>query len=188
MDTTSLRLLIKLAAQRRWSLGKLDIKTAFLNAPLHNYTVVVRPPQLAILLGLAEAGGLWLLLRTLYGLRVAPKAWEEERDKQLREAKWSKGLKKYKFKQLLSEASLWLVLGDDHLVAMIGIYVDDIIAAGPRKIVDEVLDLFGTIWAASETEVLQLGAAVRKFISLVCALYRSSVAITSTSACTLRIC
>ena len=128
--------------------------------------MVVRPPPLAFLLGLAEAGELWLLLRALYVLRVAPKAWEEERDKQLRDARWSKGLKKYKFKQLLSDASLWLVLGDNNIEAMIGIYVDDIIAAGPRKMVDEVLDLIGQIWSASETEVLQFGAAGRKFTFL----------------------
>ena len=84
MDATTLRLVIRMAASRRWSLGKLDIKTAFLNAPLENEAVIVRPPPLAVLLGLAETDELWMLLRALYGLRVAPKAWEEERDRVLK--------------------------------------------------------------------------------------------------------
>ena len=71
-----------------------------------------------------------------------------------------------KFKQLLSDASLWAVLKDDQLVGIIGIYVDDIIAAGPRKLVDEVLDMIGTMWKTSVPEVLQFGTAGEKFVFL----------------------
>merc|ERR1712194_675214 len=88
MDASGLRMLTKIAANSKWSMGKLDISTAFLNAPLSEQTIIVRPPAFLLALGLIEEDELWLLSRALYGLRVAPKAWEIERDLRLRAAAW----------------------------------------------------------------------------------------------------
>ena len=79
---------------------------------------------------------------------------------------WTTEGGKFKFKQLLSDASLWAILKDGQLVGIIGIYVDDIIAAGPRKLVNEVLDMIGTIWKTSLPEVLQFGSVGEKFVFL----------------------
>ena len=86
----------------------------------------------------AAAGALWTTSCT-------QPAWEEERDKTLREAVWTSAGSEYRCKQLLSDASLWMVLKNGEFVAMIGIYVDDIIAAGPKKLVNEILDMIGNM-------------------------------------------
>ena len=43
----------------------------------------MRPPQALIEFGLAQPGTVWKVLKAIYGLRIAPKAWGVERDKQL---------------------------------------------------------------------------------------------------------
>ena len=68
---------------------KLDIRTAFLNAPLGEDVVVVKPPAFAVQQGMAAADELWLLHKALYGLRVAPRKWEQERDQKMSTATWT---------------------------------------------------------------------------------------------------
>ena len=70
------------ASQRQpWSLGALDVKTAFLYAELNEEEdgiVVAQPPAILVRLGLIPPGTPWLLNKALYGLRCAPKRWSEK--------------------------------------------------------------------------------------------------------------
>ena len=121
MDATSLRLLVKIAAEKGWHMGKLDVSTAFLNAPLDQDIVIVQPPRFLVELGLVAEGEYWLLRRALYGLRVAPRKWELERDKRMRDATWTEAGRTWSFKQLSSDASVWLVLADGVAVGVFGV-------------------------------------------------------------------
>ena len=103
MDGAAVRLQVRLAAARRWKAGTLDIKTAFLAAPLfqqqglsskatkklESKAIIVTPPKILSSLGIIEPGEKWLVLKALYGLAEAPAAWATERDLQLSRMKWT---------------------------------------------------------------------------------------------------
>ena len=91
-----------LAGLKGWSIGALDIKTAFLHAELcdeEDGVYIVTPPAIAVRHGLIKPGTVWKLKKVLYGLRSGPKKWGEHRDQQLREAEVSCGDKKGTFAQ-----------------------------------------------------------------------------------------
>ena len=73
---TSFRVLVALAAANGWTLRQFDVETAFLYADLEE-EVYVRPPK-----GFEEYDEegnalVWLLHKSLYGLRQAPRNWRE---------------------------------------------------------------------------------------------------------------
>ena len=171
MDATNLRVLVKTAADRKWSMGKLDIKTAFLNADLRRIyendttgnakKIAVMPPPYLVQLGLAESDEIWLLDKALYGLRVAPRAWELERDAQLKPTSWKHKGQTLWLKQLASDPSIWTVMqgtGEDAtIVGILGVYVDDLLALGPMDIVKSVLSHISQMWKTTEAEFLLYG-------------------------------
>ena len=73
---TEMRSLLALAAREGYSVGSLDVKNAFLHAPLNpeeEGCLWVRPPHVLLRNGLAQADEVWLLHKAMYGLRSAPK-------------------------------------------------------------------------------------------------------------------
>jgi hypothetical protein len=67
---TSLRLLINFALQNGLKFHQIDVKCAFLNAPIQERITLHPPPGLNI-----PSNKLLLLKKALYGLKQAPKAW-----------------------------------------------------------------------------------------------------------------
>ena len=102
LDGSSVRIQVRVAAAKRWRSSVLDIKTAFLTAPLFqphgdsskaarrlmNKAIIVSPPRILAHLGLVEEGEKWLVLRALYGLPEAPAAWACDRDLKLSKMTW----------------------------------------------------------------------------------------------------
>ena len=76
---TTLLTLITIALARNWFMSTGDVSTAFLHAALKE-TVYIRPPP-----ELRKKGIIWRLLRALYGLKTAPKAWSDHLAKVLTE-------------------------------------------------------------------------------------------------------
>ena len=70
---------------RKHDLKVIDVKTALLNAALPDSYVAtyVRPPQALVEFGIVEPGTIWRVYRAVYGLRISPKAWGLERDKDM---------------------------------------------------------------------------------------------------------
>eukprot|EP00975_Prorocentrum_lima_P044001 9227150-Prorocentrum_lima.AAC.1 len=63
------RTLLAMATHKNWSIGGLDVKTAFLYAPLdpvEDGTILVQPPSLLVKLGVVEPDVLWKLKTSLY--------------------------------------------------------------------------------------------------------------------------
>ncbi|BBH07158.1 multidrug resistance-associated protein 9 [Prunus dulcis] len=73
LDTV--RTLIALAAQKRWKLFQLDVKSAFLNGVLHEEVYVDQPPGFVVK---DKEDRVCRLKKALYGLKQAPRAWYEE--------------------------------------------------------------------------------------------------------------
>ncbi len=72
---TELRLLLALAAREGYSIAGLDVKNAFLHAPLSEEekgSIWVKPPQFLVRLGLSQPDEVWQLHKAMYGLRSAP--------------------------------------------------------------------------------------------------------------------
>ena len=102
LDGSSVRIQVRVAAAKRWRSSVLDIKTAFLTAPLFqphgdsskaarrlmSKAIIVSPPRILVHLGLVEEGEKWLVLRALYGLPEAPAAWACDRDLKLSKMTW----------------------------------------------------------------------------------------------------
>ena len=71
----TVRFLVALAASRGWQIHHLDVKTAFLHGDLKE-EVFVSQPQGYELKG--QEGKVYKLRKALYGLRQAPRAWNEK--------------------------------------------------------------------------------------------------------------
>ena len=67
----------------------MDIKTAFLHAPLDDDVdgiIAGRPPAALVRLGIIQENSYWKLKKVLYGLRSGPKKWSECTDRNLASA------------------------------------------------------------------------------------------------------
>eukprot|EP00959_Pyramimonas_sp_CCMP1952_P052049 1088056-Pyramimonas_sp.AAC.1 len=64
----------KFAAIRRWMVSKLDVREAFLNAPLPpDELILVQPLAQWVAWGIVDQGAVWKLNRAAHGLRHSPK-------------------------------------------------------------------------------------------------------------------
>ncbi|CAI7927635.1 unnamed protein product [Closterium sp. NIES-54] len=71
---TTLRVLLHVAAQRDYELHSLDFSTAFLQGSLHEEIWLRCPPGFT---GSFPPGTQWSLWRPVYGLRQAPREWQD---------------------------------------------------------------------------------------------------------------
>jgi hypothetical protein len=113
----SMRLLLAVAAQHKWEVHHMDVKTAFLNGKLGEEVYVSQPP------GFIDAGNSSKVLRlhkALYGLRQAPRAWNMKLDAVL---------VTLGFKQSASEHAVY-VRGEAESRLLLGVYVDDLVVTG----------------------------------------------------------
>lgn len=120
----TVRLLLALAAKYGWEVHHLDVKSAFLNGDIQEEVYVCQPD------GFVEKGKehlVYRLVKALYGLRQAPRAWY---------AKLSKSLESLGFNRCPYEHAVYTKgIGDEKLI--IGVYVDDLLVTGTSAAVIE---------------------------------------------------
>ena len=176
-DAVGVRVALKKAAQSGWDGTSIDIKTAFLNAPLpgketeegeeeEGPVVLLKPPPLLVKLGYVEEGTWWLALKAMYGLRQSPKVWGDHRDQVLRNMEWHLSGKRIWMEQTAAEPNLWkLVSEEDSLIptqrGLAIVYVDDVLILGEKKIVESVIQRFKEEWEISSPEWLGPKVPVR---------------------------
>ena len=143
-DAYQMRCLIAEASIMDWPVGTTDFATAFLNAHLvdeDDGIYIAKPPQYVVELGLEDPKTYWKLNRAMYGLRKAPKKWEETRNAGLAtlilEPK-EDGDKQLSLLQCPGAKNIWMIreLQDDGSHIIVGkmlMYVDDVIALVPTK-------------------------------------------------------
>ena len=157
-DAVAFRYLLKRSAEESWLLIILDIRVAFLYAPLDQVQegrpTVLKAPGILVKLGYFSENEYLLALKTMYGLRQSPRCWGLHRDSKLRSMRSSDGMW---FKQSDAEQNLWSVcLGDAEKFQVMGmmlVYVDDICISAPEEVAWKVVHLLQEEWQTSEPEV-----------------------------------
>ena len=169
-DAVSVRYALKRAAESSWSGVVIDVKTAFLNAPLYEgelveEAVVLKPPSLLLKLGFARQGEYYKAEKAIYGLRQSPKRWGDFRDQRMYEMVTPSG---YYFRQSVAEPNMWRILRrtdeteehDDILGELHGfilVYVDDMLILALLAVIEEVIGAIQKEWATSAPEFLSKG-------------------------------
>ena len=117
----TIRLIIAIAAQRRWKVLQLDVKSAFLHGELKEDVYIEQPRGFE----LKENGEkVYKLRKALYGLRQAPRAWYSRIEGYFE----SKGFTKCYFEHTL------FVKKEEEGVLIVSLYVDDLIYTSNSEI------------------------------------------------------
>ena len=154
---STLRAYLAEVAARDWEMHHMDVKTAFLNGELEEVIFMQQPP------GYEVGGKACRLLKALYGLRQAPRAWH---------AKLHAELERLGFAAAAADPSLYVRRTGGHEVWLL-VYVDDLlVASGNDKVLRAVKSaLMGTF------DTRDLGAATL-FLGMELVRDRSARAIT----------
>ena len=130
----SLRILLALAAFYDWEIEQLDVETAFLNADVEE-TVYMRQPEGFRQLDENGEELVCHLQKSLYGLRQAPRNWNNTI------TQW---LQTEGFVQSMVDPGIYVFNRDDRLY-ILALYVDDSILVGPAgPFIDEFKANFGS--------------------------------------------
>jgi hypothetical protein len=113
----SVRLLLAIAAHSGWSVHHMDVKSAFLNGELQEEVYVQQPPGF---IDDKHKNKVLRLHKALYGLRQAPRAWNQKLDTSLL------GLG---FSRCINEHGMY-TRGQGGGRLIVGVYVDDLIITG----------------------------------------------------------
>ncbi|CAL5385932.1 unnamed protein product [Camellia sinensis] len=114
----TIRLMISLAAQHKWQIYQLDMKSAFLNGFLEEEIYIEQPS------GYVQNGHedkVYKSKKTLYGLKQAPRAWNTRIDQYFHD----NGFEKCPY-----EHALYLKKEADGSMLLACLYVDDLIFTG----------------------------------------------------------
>ena len=113
----TIRLVLSLAAQNKWSLRQLDVSNAFLHGALKERVYMRQPVEF---IDPQFPSHICSLQKSLYGLRQAPRAWFE---------KFSTHLLSLGFTASQSDSSLFIFRQGPTVLYLL-LYVDDIILTG----------------------------------------------------------
>ncbi|RVX21560.1 Retrovirus-related Pol polyprotein from transposon TNT 1-94 [Vitis vinifera] len=137
----TVRVLLSLAANLDWSLHQLDVKNAFLNGDLEEEVYMDIPAGLETT---SNFNKVCRLRKSLYGLKQSPRAWFE---------RFTKVVKRYEFVQCQSDHTLFVKHFPEGKLAIIIVYVDDIILTSDHE---EKIDLLKKL-LTKEFEIKDLG-------------------------------
>jgi transposase InsO family protein len=152
LSRSALRILLAVAASRRWTLRQMDVETAFLHGEIDSDIFVSFPgvcPGDDSVVGSVTGNHVWKLKKALYGLRQSPRLWFKKLSDTLRKVGW----------QLVTLESCMYVRRDSQnkVKAALAFYVDDILIAGPTNDLDSYVEELKAIF-----KIKDLGRA--KFI------------------------
>ena len=175
-DAVCLRYVLKRSAEESWKASVLDIRTAFLNAPLdieaegqEPTMVVLKPPSLLLKTGHVGPKDYYLAQKAMYGLRQSPRCWGVYRDQVLRKLTSPQG---HRFIQAEAEPNLWsIMLGDgedeereEKMVGFLLVYVDDLMVTSDGKTINQVIQVLQAQWETSTPE--EVGKEKVKFLGM----------------------
>ena len=122
----SIRIIIAMAAQFKWKLHHLDVKSAFLNGYIEEDIYV---DQLKGFIQKVKENYVLKLRKALYGLKQAPRAWNSKLDETLKSMAFIRSINdQAAYTSNRKDNKLW-----------VGVYVDDLIITGSNT---EEIDSF----------------------------------------------
>ena len=145
---------------------------ASFDEPSEEVTILTQPAPELVQFGLVKPGTLYQCTKACYGLREAPKLWEESRDKTLTVFNFTIDGDTYSLRQSVYHPSLWFVVkapclarpqadlpdltafGECTHLAAILVYVDDFLAVGPRQVLQPLLKQLLHVWKGSNPDFL----------------------------------
>ena len=164
-DAVTVRFLLKRAAEDQWEIHILDIRVAFLNAPLEleeedpdkKTVVALKPPHILVKLGFARPEEMYLAQKAVYGLRQSPRCWSQFRDSKMRAMKSEKG---YYLVQTEAGPNLWKIqrqeMADGILQekthGLLLVYVDDLMIGGTAEASQQIMQVIQEEWNTSPAE------------------------------------
>ncbi|CAL1396308.1 unnamed protein product [Linum trigynum] len=113
----SIRMVISLAAQNRWKIHQMDVKSAFLNGYLEEDIYIEQPPGYVVE---GQEDKVLKLKKALYGLKQAPRAWNSRIDKYFQQNGFCK---------CPHEHALYCKVQGGEIL-MVCLYVDDLVFTG----------------------------------------------------------
>ncbi|GJS05798.1 ribonuclease H-like domain, reverse transcriptase, RNA-dependent DNA polymerase [Tanacetum coccineum] len=138
----TIRLLLAIAANNKWQVHHLDVKSAFLHGDLQEEVYVTQPEGF---IKRNDNGKVYRLIKALYGLRQAPRAWNIKLDNTL---------KSLDFKKCALEQAIYTRTERDSIL-LVGVYVDDLIITGtPKREIDKFKDQMKEIFEMSDLGLL----------------------------------
>jgi hypothetical protein len=144
---TSIRTIIALAANMKWKLHQMDVKTSFLNDVIEEEVYIEKPQGFQVE---DKKSHVCRLKKSLYRLKKAPRAWYGRIDSFLT----SLGFTKTK-----EDSNLYFKIMNNELVILL-LYVDDLFLTGEEKLITECKNRL-----ALEFEMKDLGI-MRYFLGL----------------------
>ena len=166
----SLRLMIrKCALSPEWVLASVDVRTAFLQAPLleqqrdgRRLITVVRVPSILRETGVTTCR-FWRVQKALYGLASAPRSWSNYRDKVLSELQIPCASGVLRLARMVEDVNLLHIIkfpgGDGcssleggQKVGVIALYVDDILIGAEQATCEAVIKSLQEQWELSPPE------------------------------------
>ena len=175
LESEGLRIQLRYSAGMRWVCVAVDVKTAFLLPPARRKSgtrVAVSVPKLIVEAGLLQPNTFLLVDKALYGLQESPSDWACFRDSTFRNWTWAgpSGVLR-RLKQADADPSLWLVLEalegkcgqiefrdeQGEILAILGVYVDDLLFSGPRAEIASFLLALTHMWTTSDPSWIEDG-------------------------------
>ncbi|GJT48318.1 ribonuclease H-like domain, reverse transcriptase, RNA-dependent DNA polymerase [Tanacetum coccineum] len=138
----TIRLLLAIAANNKWQVHHLDVKSAFLHGDLQEEVYVTQPEGF---IKRKDNGKVYRLIKALYGLRQAPRAWNIKLDNTL---------KSLDFKKCALEQAIYTRKEKDSIL-LVGVYVDDLIITDtPKREIEKFKDQMKEIFEMSDLGLL----------------------------------
>ncbi|CAE7031319.1 RE2 [Symbiodinium sp. CCMP2592] len=153
-DGVLTRILFRMIALVMWSVCVMDVRTAFLLAPLlfqEDRPTLVQVPKM-FLLGNVCQERIWRVKRALYGLVTSPRSWEVYRNRTLAEMKGTVPEGPVKLIQSEIDGSLWYIQVGARRAGALICYVDDLLIAGEKIVAQEVARMIGSTWKCTEPQ------------------------------------
>ncbi|GAA0166823.1 transmembrane signal receptor [Lithospermum erythrorhizon] len=116
MDT--IRMILSIAAQSKWNIYQLDMKSAFLQGEIEEEVYVAQPAYFEVI---GKEDHVYKLHKALYGLKQAPRAWF---------SKIEAHFVKNGFKNSDNEQTLFTKRSKTVNIIIVSVYVDDLIYTG----------------------------------------------------------
>ena len=153
-DSVSIRTCLRWAGLRNAGASVVDVKTAFLNAPVdasESKYLICNPPRHMVLAGVVPQRTRWRVHGALYGLLTSPGAWSKERDGRMRKFRWQCFGAEQRLLQCITDPNVWRLVGSDNQVlGLVTCYVDDLLVLGSRSEREAFLGHLRATWETSD--------------------------------------